>query len=159
MIFLFSKVLELFIAFKSTLKLIYMKQQNMPRILNTKAIIQRVTIFFATVDKFWEQLKNRMQLLKNSLTSSILVPVFLDGYLRVMGRKSVSRGSKWYEYCHALSRAIFRHLCRSFFFESFGAMATFCVKWKKCDNFGLCWLLCSWFFWLNFWFYTSQDIW
>ena len=94
MIFLFSKVLELFIAFKSTLKLIYMKQQNMPRILNTKTIIQRVTIFFATVDKFWEQLKNRMQLLKNSLTSSILVPVFLVGYLRVMGRKSVSRGSK-----------------------------------------------------------------
>ena len=30
----------------------------------------------------------------------ILVRVFLDGYLRVIGRERVSRGSKWYEYCH-----------------------------------------------------------
>jgi hypothetical protein len=34
------------------------------------------------------------------LRELFLVRVFLEGYLRVIGRQMVSHGSKWYQYCH-----------------------------------------------------------
>ena len=41
---------------------------------------------------------------------------------------------------------------QSFFFEAFCAMAYFCSKLLKCDNFGLYRFLRSGFFSFNFWF-------
>ena len=62
--------------------------------------------------------------------------VFLDGYLRVIGRKRVSQGSMVTSNVSPLKG----------FFEPIRTMATFRLKCKKCDIFGLYRLLRSGFF-------------
>jgi hypothetical protein len=78
------------------------------------------------------------------LLELILVRVFLEGYLRVIGRQMVSHGSKWYQYCHGYGQF--------FLLEAFERNGVFCSKSKKCNNFGLYRLRCTSLFSFCFWF-------
>ena len=71
------------------------------------------TNFFAPFVNFGSLVANAIIEIFLNFIELILVRVFLDGYLRIIGRKRVSRGSKWYEYCHGYEQCFAHRYSRS----------------------------------------------